>query len=91
MTTSRPTRALALVALLFVAGLQLAETGHDHSADHSLTQCLLCKLSVDAVVPVAAAGLPATPADKWGRQTLSAPPCTGDEPPFEARGPPLYS
>ena len=91
MTASRPARAFVLVALLFVAGLQVVEAGHDHSAEHSIRQCLLCKVSVDAVVAAAAPGLPVAPAAEWAPQTASVPLCPGDRAPFDARGPPRYS
>ena len=82
---------LALVALLFVAGLQAAEAGHDHAADESVAQCLLCKISVDAVVAAAAAGLPIGLDGQWDPQRSTTPPCLGSHSPFEARGPPSHS
>jgi hypothetical protein len=82
---------LALVALLFVTGLQAAEAGHDHAADESVGQCLLCKVSVDAVVTAAAAGLPVGLDGQWDLQTATIPPCLDSHSPFEARGPPSHS
>ena len=91
ITASRQARALALLALLFVAGLQVAEAGHDHAADDSVAQCLLCKVSVDAVVTAAAAGMPDGLAAGSELPTASTRLCLGDHSPFEARGPPLHS
>jgi hypothetical protein len=88
---SRPARVLALLALLFVAGLQAAEAGHDHAADESVAQCLLCKVSVDAVVTAAARGLPIGLQAEWELHATTDSPCLGNHSPFQARGPPPHS
>ena len=91
MITSRQARALALLALLFVAGLQVAEAGHDHGADDSFSQCLLCKVSVDDVVTAAAAGTPCGLIAQAVVPGPDAPTVQSDASPFDARGPPLHS
>lgn len=45
---SRLARVFALVAMLLVTGLASAESSHQHAADDSRLECLLCQGSVDS-------------------------------------------
>ena len=45
---SRLARVFALVALLLVTGLASAESSHQHAADDTRFECLLCQGSVDS-------------------------------------------
>ncbi len=53
-TARKPFRALALLALLAVFGLQLLEASHSHGIQDAPAHCLLCKGSADTALPSAA-------------------------------------
>ena len=86
-------RALALVALLFVAALQVEEAGHDfwHSADDSVVHCLIQQSGNDVAPPaVASLVLP-----ELGAHAREAGPVlaarAGAVVPFLSRAPPFIS
>lgn len=85
------TRVLALVALLCAGALQMQEASHWHGLDDSYSQCLVCKSSGSAALPL---DLPAVvvngakPADTPCLVPLLQ---SGTTRPFDARGPPYYS
>lgn len=86
-------RVLTLVALLCTGALQVQEAGHDHwhELDDSYSQCLVCKSSGAAALPLEAL-LPVMPGAVQAavpRYVAVATP--GAASPFDARGPPLYS
>ncbi|QFU77456.1 hypothetical protein EY643_18265 [Halioglobus maricola] len=86
-------RAMALVALLFAAALQIQEASHDHwsGLDDSYSQCLVCKSGSGAAMPVS--GMPILPPvaastpDSADQQSSHA----GASLAFLARGPPQLS
>lgn len=53
---NRYSRALALLAVLCLLGMQVMETNlsHSHSGDGTVAECLLCKSSADTVIAVPA-------------------------------------
>ena len=93
-TSKQPlARVLALVALLCTGALQVQEAGHGHwhELDDSYSQCLFCKSSGAAALPLEAP-LPLKPgAVQTGSPRYIAAAIPAAASLFEARGPPLYS
>jgi hypothetical protein len=86
-------RVLTLVALLCTGALQVQEAGHGHwyELDDSYSQCLVCKSSGAAALPLETL-LPVIPravqTDAPRHAAVAAP---GAASPYDARGPPHYS
>lgn len=85
------TRVFALLALLFVFGLQSLEVTHSHAHHDNSVECLACKSSSTGAVPVA----PVPTIGEWRVDALLV-----DEPvaslapvvtPYDSRGPPHNS
>jgi len=93
-TAAKPlARAFALFALLCVGALQVQEAGHGHwyEQDDSSIQCLVCKNSSGAALPL---DVPAQQplAVVAGATELAVTAFAASQPsPFFARGPPSYS
>ena len=87
------TRILALVALLCVGAMQVQEVGHSHWHEQGdgYSECLVCKSSSGAILPME---VPQSRALSRAPLVLVAAfdlPCLGSHSCFEARGPPSYS
>jgi hypothetical protein len=88
---SRTARALALVALLCVVGVQVLEAGHLHNLGDGSAECLLCKSS-PLLATVAAATLlllALAGAERPGHSRLAA--LATRRHSRRARGPPFHS
>lgn len=93
-TAAQPlARALALVALLCVGALQAQEASHGHwyEQDDSSVQCLVCKNSVGAALPLEVNAVSPLGVVAGASQLLTQTPTDAGVSPFLARGPPSYS
>ncbi len=90
-TCIRLTRALALVALLCVVGVQVLEAGHMHDLGERSSECVLCKSTPVLASMVAATllVLALAVAERPGRRRLAAP--SAQFHPRQTRGPPSHS
>lgn len=84
-------RFIALLALLFVLGLQSLEVSHSHAHQDGAVECLACKSSSTGAVSVA----PMPPIDEWRVDALPvedpAAPLAAHFSFYESRGPPHIS
>jgi len=82
-------RALAVVALLFVLGLQVQEASHSHTGEDAVAQCVLCKSgSGAAAVSLGSPVLPFEAGRELPPPAPGTPALSGERSPFGARGPP---